>query len=48
MVDDIRPLVQIVHVIAAVIATVTKHQIQHQVLWGREERAVRKPERSMP
>lgn len=33
MVDDVRPLIQVVHVVAAVIATVTKHQLQHQVLW---------------
>lgn len=33
MVNDVRPLVQVVYVIAAVIATVTEHQLQHQVLW---------------
>lgn len=33
VVNDVGPIVQIVHVIAAVVATVTKHQIQHQVLW---------------
>lgn len=33
MVDDVCPLVQVVHVIAAVIATVTEHKLQHHVLW---------------
>ena len=32
VIDDIGAFVQVVHVIAAVVATVTKHQIQHQVL----------------
>lgn len=32
VVDDVRPLVQVVNVIAAVVATVTEHQLQHQVL----------------
>lgn len=32
VVDDVRPLVQIVHVIAAVGAAITEHQLQHQVL----------------
>lgn len=38
VVDDVRPLVQVVHVIAAVIATVTKHQLQHQVLWESQKK----------
>lgn len=38
VVDNVRPLVQVVHIIAAVIATVTKHQLQHQVLWGSQKR----------
>lgn len=37
MVDDVCPLVQVVHVVAAVIATVTKHELQHQVLWEHRE-----------
>lgn len=48
VVDDVRPLVQVVHVIAAVIATVTKHQLQHQVLWESQKNMVRKSERSAP
>lgn len=32
MVDDVRPLVQVVHVIAAVGATIAEHQLQHQIL----------------
>lgn len=38
MVDDICPLIQVVDVVAAVIATVTKNQIQHQVLRKSNER----------
>lgn len=34
VVDDVRPVIQVVHVIAAVVAAVTKHQLQHQVLQG--------------
>lgn len=32
VVDDVRPLVQVVHVIAAVSAAIAEHQLQHQVL----------------
>ena len=32
VVNDVRPIVQVVHVVAAVISTVTKNQVQHQVL----------------
>lgn len=42
MVDDIGPLVQVVHVIATVIATVTEHQIQHKVLWESQKKNARK------
>lgn len=50
VVDYVRPLVEVVHVIAAVIATVTKHQLQHQVLWGSRggKKTGRKSERSAP
>lgn len=41
MVDDVCPLVQVVHVVAAVIATVTKHKLQHQVLWKHRGEGVR-------
>lgn len=48
VVDDVRALVQVVHVIPAVIATVTKHQLQHQVLWESQKKTARKSERSTP
>lgn len=35
VVDDVRPLVQVVHVVAAVGAAIAEHQLQHQIL--REE-----------
>lgn len=34
VVDDVRPLIQVVHVIAAVGAAITEHQLQHQILRG--------------
>lgn len=48
VVDDFCPLVQVVHIIAAVIATVTKHQIQHQVLRESPKKTARKSKRSTP
>lgn len=48
VVDDFCPLVQVVHIIAAVIATVTKHQIQHQVLRESPKNTARKSKRSTP
>lgn len=48
VVDDFCPLVQVVHIIAAVIATVTKHQIQHQVLRESPKKTTRKSKRSTP
>lgn len=38
VVDDVRPLVQVVHVVAAVVATITEHQLQHQVLRGSQRK----------
>lgn len=42
MVNDVCPLVQVMHIIAAVIATVTKYQVQHQVLQEKDRQKVRK------
>lgn len=48
VVDDVRPLVQVVHIVAAVIATVTEHQLQNQVLWESQETAAWELERLSP
>lgn len=50
VVDDVRPLVQVVHVIAAVSAAIAEHQLQHQILRQSHSKNMEagKSERSLP
>lgn len=48
VVDDVRPLVQVVHVIAAVGAAIAEHQLQHQILRQSQKGGKKKSQKVIP